>query len=100
MAFIAKFIPDKSIVDGVGVPDARGYYNVEFDFLDVVEIIETEPQQVVCCFTLTIEGTILNVRFRYAFTYDGTNATAEAAEAALQTYLHNMYDSAGIDADE
>lgn len=97
MAFTAKFIPDESIVDGVGVPDANGYYNVEFDFLDVVEIIETEPQQIVCCFSLTIEGTILNYRFRYAFTYDGTNATAAAAEYALQTYLQRMYESSGTD---
>lgn len=97
MAFTAKFIPDESIVDGVGVPDANGYYNVEFDFLDVVEIIETEPQQIVCCFSLTIEGTILNYRFRYAFTYDGTNATAAAAEYALQTYLQRMYEISGTD---
>ncbi|WP_418157144.1 hypothetical protein RA290_19570 (plasmid) [Pantoea agglomerans] len=100
MAFTAKFIPDESIVDGIGMPDARGYYNVEFDFLDVVEIIETEPQQVVCCFTLTIEGTILNYRFRYAFTYDGTNATAEAAEYALQAYLQKMYESSGTEVDD
>ncbi|MGC1020277.1 hypothetical protein WKH71_05375 [Pantoea agglomerans] len=97
MTFTAKFIPDESIVDGFGVPDARGYYNVEFDFLDVVEIIETEPQQVVCSFTLTIEGTILNYRFRYAFTYDGTNATAEAAEYALHAYLQKMYESSGTE---
>lgn len=100
MVFTAKFIPDESIVDGVGVPDARGYYNVEFDFLDVVEIIETEPQQIVCCFSLTIEGTILNYRFRYAFTYDGTNATAEAAEYALQTYLQEMYEGSGNEVDD
>lgn len=99
MVFTAKFIPDESIVDGIGRPDARGYYNVEFDFLDVVEIIETEPQQVVCSFTLTIEGTILNYRFRYAFTYDGTNATAATAEYALQTYLQRMYESSGTDLD-
>lgn len=100
MAFTAKFIPDESIVGGVGVPDARGYYNVEFAFLDVVEIIETDPQQVVCSFSLTIVGTILNYRLRYAYSFDGGNATAKAAESALQTYLHKMYDSAGIDADE
>lgn len=100
MTFTAKFIPDESIVDGVGTPDARGYYNVEFNFLNVVEIIETEPQQVVCCFTLTIEGTILNYQFRYAFTYDGTNATAEAAEYALQTYLQEMYESSGTEVDD
>lgn len=100
MAFTAKFIPDEFIVDGVGVPDARGYYNVEFAFLDVVEIIETEPQQVVCSFTLTIEGTILNYRFRYAFTYDGTNATAEVAEYALQAYLQKMYESSGTEVND
>gem|GEM_PF-2760037 len=100
MAFTAKFIPDESIVDGIGMPDARGYYNVEFDFLDVVEIIETEPQQDVCYFTLTIKGTILNYRFRYAITYDGTNATAEAAEYALQTYLQKIYESSGTEVDD
>lgn len=100
MTFTAKFIPDESIVNGVAVPDSRGYYNVEFAFLDVVEIIKTEPQQVVCSFMLTIEGTILNYRFRYAFTYDGTNATAEAAEYALQTYLQKIYESSGTEVDD
>ena len=95
MAFTAKFIPDESIVDGVGVTDARGYHNVEFAFLDVVEIIETEPQQVVCCFSLKIDGTVLNYRFRYAYSFDGGNASAESAESLLQTYLQKMYDSAG-----
>jgi hypothetical protein len=100
MTFTAKFIPDESIVGGVGAPDARGYYNVEFNFLNVLEIIETEPQQIVCCFTLTIERTILNYQFRYAFTYDGTNATAEAAECALRTYLHKMYENSGTEVDD
>lgn len=100
MTFTAKFIPDESIVNGVAVPDARGYYNVEFAFLDVVEIIETEPQQVVCCFSLTIDGTILNYRFRYAYSFDGGNANAEAAESALQAYLQRMYDSTVNEIDE
>lgn len=100
MAFTAKFIPDESIVDGVGVPDANGYYDVNFAFIDVVEIIETEPQQVVCCFSLTIDGTILNYRFRYAFSFDGSNATAEAAEYALQTYLQKIYESSGTEVDD
>lgn len=58
-------------------------------------VSNTGGRSVVCCFALTIEGTILNYRFRYAFTYGGTNATAEAAEYALQTYLQKMYESSG-----
>lgn len=91
MAFTAKFIPDPSIVDGLGTPDFQGYYDVIFEFLDVVEIIETDPQQLVCCYSLKLDGTLLNYRFRFSYTYDGSNATSEAAELALSEYMENIY---------
>lgn len=91
MAFTAKFIPDPSIVDGIGTPDIHGYYDVVFEFLHVIEIIETEPQQLVCCYSLELDGTILNYRFSFSYSYDGSNATAEAAELALSEYMENVY---------
>lgn len=91
MTFTAKFIPDESVIDGLGAPDARGYYNVDFEFLDVTEITETDPQQLVCCYSLKLDGTILNYRFRFGYAFDGSNATAEAAETALKNYLNEMY---------
>lgn len=95
MTFTAKFIPDESVIDGLGTPDAQGYYDVDFEFLDVIEITETDPQQLVCCYSLTLDETILNYRFRFGYAYDGSNATAEAAEAALNKYLNEMYMAAG-----
>lgn len=95
MTFTEKIIPDESIVDGVGTSDVRGYYDVEFEFLDVIEITETDPQQLVCCYSLKLDGTILNYRFRFGYAFDGSNATAEAAETALKNYLNEMYVVAG-----
>jgi len=95
MTFTAKFIPDESIIDGAGTADVRGYYDVEFEFIDVIEITETDPQQLVCCYLLTMDGAILNYRFRFGYAYDGSNATAEAAEGALNSYLNHMYLAAG-----
>lgn len=97
MTITAKFIPDSSVIEGTGEPDARGYYNVDFEFLDLVELTETDPPQVVCSYSLTVDETILNDRFRYAYSYDGSNATAEAAETALAEYLQTMYLAAGGD---
>ncbi|WP_256844219.1 MULTISPECIES: hypothetical protein [unclassified Pantoea] len=95
MTFTAKFIPDESVIDGLGTPDDRGYYNVDFEFLDVIQITETDPQQLVCSYSLTLNETILNYRFRFGYAFDGSNATAEAAEAALKNYLNEMYVAAG-----
>lgn len=95
MTFTARFIPDSSVIEGIGEPDARGYYSVNFEFLDLVELTETDPPQVVCSYSLTIDGAILNDRFRYAYSYDGSNATAEAAETALAQYLQAIYIEAG-----
>jgi len=95
MTFKAKFIPDESIIDGLGAPDDRGYYNVDFEFLDVIEITETDPQQLVCCYSLKLDGAILNYRFRFGYAFDGSNATSEKAEAALKNYLNEMYVAAG-----
>lgn len=90
MTFTAKFIPDESFIDGLGTSDAQGYYDVDFEFLDVIEITETDPQQLVCCYSLALGGTILNYRFRFGYAFDGSNATAEAAETALKNYLNEM----------
>ncbi|TDY82956.1 UNVERIFIED_ORG: hypothetical protein C7429_101445 [Pantoea allii] len=95
MTFTAKFIPDESVIGGLDMPDAQGYYDVEFEFIDVIEITETDPQQLVCCYSLKLDGTILNDRFRFGYAFDGTNATAEAAETALKNYLNEMYVVAG-----
>lgn len=95
MTFTAKFIPDESVIDGLGTPDAQGYYDVDFEFLDVIEITETDPQQLVCCYSLALGGTILNYRFRFGYAFDGNNATSEKAEAALKDYLNEMYVAAG-----
>ena len=96
MSFIAKFIPDPLMVTAeMGTPDERGYYDVEFAFLAAQEILETEPEQVVCSYSLMLNGNILNYRFQFSYAFDGSNATAETAEAELEEYLKNMYVAAG-----
>ncbi|MEN4796376.1 hypothetical protein [Pantoea agglomerans] len=95
MTFTAKFIPDESVIGGFDMPDAQGYYDVEFEFIDVIEITETDPQQLVCCYSMALDGVRLNYRFRFGYAFDGNNATSEKAEAALKNYLNEMYVAAG-----
>lgn len=64
MSFIAKFIPDPMMItDDMGASDGLGYYDILFSFSSVQEIIEKEPQQVVCSYTLQLGDVILNYRF-------------------------------------
>lgn len=95
MSFITKFIPDPMMItDDMGDSDELGYYDILFSFSSVQEIIETEPQQVVCSYTLQLGDVILSYRFQYSYAYNGSNATPEAAEAALKTYLDWMHSMA------
>ena len=88
MSFIAKFIPDPMMItDDVGDSDELGYYDILFSFSSVQEII-------VCSYALQLGDVMLNARFQCSCAYNGSNATPEAAEAALKTYLDWMHSTA------
>lgn len=92
MTVTAKYYLDPDIFGDLGPTDERGYYDVEFTCIELTEIIN---DQLLCIFSMAVNGALVNDRFQLGFPNDPENETADYAEARLAEYLQRMYDASG-----